>query len=603
MLIKYSHKKMLAVILGALAFSCSAADFADPPMRVARLGYASGTVSFSPAGDVDWTQAELNRPLIAGDRLWADAGARDEVQIGSAAVRMDGSTLETLLALDDRVVQLQLSQGRLNLRVRQLDPDQVFEIDTPNLALSIRQPGDYRIDVDPAGDATSVMVRAGQADAYGEGTVYSIEGGQAYRFGGTRLRDARYLALPGADEFDRWTSGRDRRVDDSTAGRYVSHDMTGYQDLDDYGSWRDVEGYGKVWLPSGVGAGWVPYRDGHWAWVAPWGWTWIDDAPWGFAVSHYGRWANMHGNWGWVPGPVAARPVYAPALVAFVGDSNFQLSSRNGPAAGVAWFPLAPREVYRPAYHASQHYFNNINPGTLDRSQFAHGENNIGYANRHVKGAVIAVPAAAFVHSQAVARALVELPAEAITRAPVTPGSMLAPLPVSVRGNALAAHGPAAAQLTRQVPVKTAPPAPLSNQAASGTDGGRPLDAASLQPGPAVQRPGPVAQPQIAAPAVAIPHRPVDVQAPAQARAPEMQRAAPLPLEHPGPRIPAGISPLPPLAPPGAVRPERHDGEARFAPRPGASPEANVSRERAGREVQRRREEEVKRDEDAKNRK
>jgi hypothetical protein len=47
--------------------------------------------------------------------------------------------------------------------------------------------------------------------------------------------------------------------------------------------------------------GWAPYRHGHWAHVMPWGWTWIDDALWGFVPFHYGRWAMLGGGWGWVP--------------------------------------------------------------------------------------------------------------------------------------------------------------------------------------------------------------------------------------------------------------------------------------------------------------
>ena len=119
--------------------------------------------------------------------------------------------------------------------------------------------------------------------------------------------------------------------------------------------------YGNVWYPSRVAADWAPYRDGHWAWVDPWGWTWVDDAPWGFAVSHYGRWTNLRGTWGWVPGPVRSRAYYAPALVAFVGGDNFRLTISGGNVGGIAWFPLGPREVYRPSYPVSRGYFENVN--------------------------------------------------------------------------------------------------------------------------------------------------------------------------------------------------------------------------------------------------
>ena len=88
----------------------------------------------------------------------------------------------------------------------------------------------------------------------------------------------------------------------------------------------------------------------------------MDDAPWGFAVSHYGRWTNLSGTWGWVPGPVRTRAYYAPALVVFVGGDNFQLTISSGNVVGgVAWFPLGPREVYRPVLPVSRGYFENIN--------------------------------------------------------------------------------------------------------------------------------------------------------------------------------------------------------------------------------------------------
>jgi hypothetical protein len=319
----HGRNRVFTLLFGMAALVLTGWASADPPTRVARLGYISGAVSFSPAGEDDWLLATMNRPLMTGDRLWVDAGARAELQVGSAVIRMSGSTSVMVLNLEDHVAQLQLGQGTLNVRVRRLGPQEVFEISTPNLAYSIRRPGEYRIDVDPAGDTTAVVVRSGQAEVYGDGAAYVVNAGQAYRFAGTGLRDYEYFETPRADEFDRWSSDRDRRG--TVSARYVSRDVIGYEDLDEHGTWRVSEGYGNVWVPNRVAASWAPYHDGHWAWVDPWGWTWVDDAPWGFAVSHYGRWANISGTWGWVPGPVRSRAVYAPALVAFVGGSNFQI--------------------------------------------------------------------------------------------------------------------------------------------------------------------------------------------------------------------------------------------------------------------------------------
>jgi len=205
------HNRVIAFVLGLATLVMAASANADPPARVARLGYLSGAVSFSPAGEDEWVQAAMNRPLVTGDRIWVDAGGRTEVQLGAAVVRMGSSTSVTLLNVDDRVVQLQVAQGSLNIRVRRLDANDVFEIDTPNVAFLIRRPGEYRIDVDPAGSATIVAVRSGQGDVYGEGASYVINAKQAYRFAGTGLHDyERFNTLP-LDEFDRWASERDRR--------------------------------------------------------------------------------------------------------------------------------------------------------------------------------------------------------------------------------------------------------------------------------------------------------------------------------------------------------------------------------------------------------
>ena len=112
--------------------------------------------------------------------------------------------------------------------------------------------------------------------------------------------------------------------------------------------------YGQVWYPP-VSPGWVPYRQGHWAYVAPWGWTWIDDAPWGFAPFHYGRWVQIGGRWAWTPGAVAVAepPVYAPALVAFIGIGAGVALGAALASGSIGWVPLGPREPFRPWYHAS----------------------------------------------------------------------------------------------------------------------------------------------------------------------------------------------------------------------------------------------------------
>ncbi len=505
MKVQARYLRTVAIVLGITALAFSGLAMADPPSRVARLGYLNGAVSFSPAGENDWVDARINRPLTTGDRLWTDADGRAEIQIGGAVIRMNTETGVSLLNLDDQITQLQLTEGTLNVRVRRLERDQLFEVNTPNLAFSLRQPGEYRIEVDPDDAATTIILRKGEGEVYGEGAAYVIDSRRPYRFTGTDLREYQYGEAPRGDEFDSWSSDRDRRYDSSISARYVSQDVVGYQDLDANGTWRVDATYGNVWTPNRVAVGWAPYRDGHWAWIDPWGWTWVDDAPWGFAVSHYGRWAHIGGTWGWIPGPVRSRAYYAPALVVFVGGDNFQLTISSGNVGGVAWFPLGPREVYRPSYTVSRDYFQNVNRSntvinnTVINNYYDNSKvTNVVYANRQVAGAIVAVPVTAFVQSQPVSRAAVQVSRKMIASSAVAIVPAVAPTERSVHGaSAQANRKPPARVFERPVVARSAPPAAhvgfAAQQQQLTAKPGRPLDeAARKELKPAAAAPVPV---------------------------------------------------------------------------------------------------------------
>ncbi|SOZ38998.1 DUF6600 domain-containing protein [Cupriavidus neocaledonicus] len=370
---------------------------ADPSSRIATLTAVDGNLSFAPAGSDIWAEAGLNRPVTTGDRLWLEPGGRAELHAGTVALRMGGATAASILNLDDSTTQVKLTQGTLQVRVRALPPGQTVEVDTPNLAFVPREPGDYRLDVAPDGSTTTVTLRHGSAVVYGDSRTIELQRGDRMRFAGTDLADAGGGAVP-EDAFDRWTAARDAREDASPSARYVPREMPGYAALDGYGDWQEDPGYGAIWFPRVVSAGWVPYSAGHWAWIAPWGWTWIDDAPWGFAPSHYGRWAYVGSRWGWVPGP-RVRPCYAPALVAFVGAAGPGWSVRVGSGPGVAWYPLGPRDAYRPVYRASPTYVARINRVTVNN--FVMGDRRPPpYVNRTVPGAITGMPARNFVEGR-----------------------------------------------------------------------------------------------------------------------------------------------------------------------------------------------------------
>ncbi|HUR90917.1 MAG TPA: DUF6600 domain-containing protein [Ramlibacter sp.] len=333
---------------------------ADPPGRVARVNYTEGAVSFAPGGDNEFTDAELNHPLVRGDKLWTDKGVRAEIQAGSAIVRMDGRTQLAVLALDDQSTQLSLTQGTVYLRVRTLPEGENFEVDTPNLAWRASYPGDYRIDVDKDRGVTRVTIHSGTGAVYGEkGDALPMGGGQQITFKARALAQVDSKEQPPQDNFDRWAAERNRREDQSVAARYVPREVVGYQLLDASGVWQQDANLGVVWMPQSVPANWAPYRNGRWEWIGPWGWTWIDEQPWAFVTSHYGRWAQVNSKWAWVPGRMGVRPIYSPALVAFVGSGNGPLSI--GGKQTVAWFPLAPGEAWQPGYPATPLYISSVN--------------------------------------------------------------------------------------------------------------------------------------------------------------------------------------------------------------------------------------------------
>ena len=484
-----TRKAAMILILLAIAASAFAQPAGgDPPSRVARLNYMQGQVSFRPGSVDEWTNATLNYPLYNGDHLWTEMSAGAELHIGSTAIRMGSETALAILNLDDRMVQLSLTGGALSIRLRTLGEGESFEVDTPNSAVTLLRPGEYRFTVDENNAVTVVTVRGGDAEVTGGGRAASVHARETARFTGADDSLSNVIASADPpDGFDRWCLDRDRREDQSESVRYVGRETIGYEDLDANGSWRQVPEYGWVWSPRVVAAGWAPYRFGHWAWVEPWGWTWIDDAPWGFAPFHYGRWAHYGGGWVWVPGAVVARPVYAPALVAFVGGSHFSMAVSFGGGGGVAWFPLGPREVYRPAYHVSDVYVRNVNVTHVNVTNINVTNvnvTNVRYVNQNVQGAVTAVPHATFVGARSVHTAAVAVPASAVAQAQVVgTAAPLAPERASVLGSSAPPGriaAPPSRMVDRAVVARTAPPPPpvsfAAKRQALEANPGRPVD-------------------------------------------------------------------------------------------------------------------------------
>ncbi len=488
---KLLRRVMLATVLLSLLAAMGSVARAedDPPGRVARLQYMSGSVSVQPRGTEDWVAGTLNRPLTTSDNIWTDKDSRAELNVGGAVLRMNAESSLTLTNISDNTVQVELHQGTLNLRVRKLYGREIYEVDTPNMAFTVQKGGEYRFDTGFGEDATTVTVFHGQGDATGDGPAVRVRAHEQARFtAGTSLRHS-ISEAPGLDGFDDWCRVRNQREDHALSARYVSPGVIGYEDLDEYGSWRVLPSYGPVWVPTVVETGWAPYRYGHWVWISPWGWTWVDDSPWGFAPFHYGRWVYYNNYWGWAPGPFYARPVYAPALVFwFGGGGGFGFSF----GSGYGWCPLGFGEPFIPWYRGSRNYFRNVNITNTRITNITNITNNyynntrviqpVHYANFRAPGAVTAVPRRAFEESLPVHKNFVAVSAKDLANARVERNVELTPTRQSILGGNAGRPSAVPPQrvFSRPVVTKLTPPTP---QPRGGTMSGAPINKAERVPG------------------------------------------------------------------------------------------------------------------------
>lgn len=329
----------------------------DPPTQVPRLAQIAAHVSLEPAGTNQWTQAVLNTPLTTGDRVSVDQNGHAELQMGQLAIRAWKYADLTVANLTNATTQLALVQGSLHVRTFSLSPDANVEVDTPNGAITVMQPGDFRLDAYTSDGGTLVTVDSGEVQITGPGLSQILGAGECVHLVGSNPVHVFRQRMPGKDPFDIWSQQRDRTLLSSVARRYVNPGTIGSEELDRYGTWEQTP-EGPVWYPAGVSVNWSPYSTGHWTWISPWGWTWVDADAWGFAPFHYGRWTRTESRWGWIPGPREVAPIYSPAMVAFVAGARF--SSEDGVLLS-GWFPLGPGEPFYPSYFCSPRYFTEVN--------------------------------------------------------------------------------------------------------------------------------------------------------------------------------------------------------------------------------------------------
>ncbi len=360
------------LLLLALSLMGMAAQ-ADPPSRVLRVAEIQGQVLWFDPEEREWEPLLRNQSLSEGDRLRVESNSRVGLRVGPHALWLDERSQLELMRVDDERLELVLDRGALALRLVSREGARETRVRTPEGRFQFDRAGDYRVDAlarssrGQAFDGRMVFDHRGQDDA--PLWLDAPESAEVWWDNGPRAERSRLLRQ---DEFGAWlvaSAGFGRedldRYASRPAYRYVSPELTGADELDTYGRWESSSEFGPLWLPLRVAVDWAPYRQGRWTWHRHWGWTWVDELPWGYATSHYGRWVYWRNRWCWAPGSVrVARPVFAPALVGWVGSGHVQVGIHIGgrTAPPVAWYPLAPYEVYKPWYRHSPQYVRRINP-------------------------------------------------------------------------------------------------------------------------------------------------------------------------------------------------------------------------------------------------
>lgn len=371
-----------------------------------RLAFVDGEVSFWRQGADDWSPAQVNTPLAAGDSLYVGDAGNVEIEIGARAfVRAGSGTQLGLESLETGFLQLEVTSGHAAIDLQRMPEGQVIEVDTPNGAFTIERAGYYRVDVNddtvftPRRGGTATVIPAG-------GETTDVEGDERVVLVGAETATVRRERAPEPDEWDRWNADRMARLTERPrSAEYVPPPVAGIDDLDRYGEWRDTPSYGHVWVPRDVAPDWAPYSTGRWVWDPYYEWTWVDEQPWGWAPYHYGRWCWNDGYWGWAPGPVVARPVYAPALVAFFDSGGVSVSVGVG-APVVSWVALGWGEPvvpwWGPPAFVGRPYWGGwggprvVNNVVINNTTIVNVRNVNRFRNVEVRNAVIGVPRGRF---------------------------------------------------------------------------------------------------------------------------------------------------------------------------------------------------------------
>ncbi|MEM7048122.1 MAG: DUF6600 domain-containing protein [Acidobacteriota bacterium] len=264
-----------------------------------------GSATLIPPDQGDREQAEVNQPLLVGDRLWVAPRGRAEVLLSDGnLLRLDGDSEATFEHLayspeaKDTITEIELRYGNAQLVVTEESlGEELPRLRTPNAEILINDFGSYRITSD-GGDWTAVVVRSGEVQLITARGNLTVQAGEQGLVEGASLPRASLELADRRDSLERWGDRLAEEVPDSS---YVDDSLRyAAAPLDDHGDWLEVEGR-RAWRPR-VAVDWRPYWQGHWRSTSL-GLTWVSGEPWGWVPYHYGSWSrHRHHGWVWYPG-------------------------------------------------------------------------------------------------------------------------------------------------------------------------------------------------------------------------------------------------------------------------------------------------------------
>ncbi|MFQ5789140.1 MAG: DUF6600 domain-containing protein, partial [Acidobacteriota bacterium] len=303
-----THKALttaLGVVLGVLFGLVPAKAAPSYTYSYAHIRHVEGSVSLQRATEPEPDEADVNFPILPGDRVWTDPHGRAEIEYADGSVlRMDNRTKVDFVDFGEQRGRESLVRhwnGNIILRLGD-EYGGSFRIDTPAGSVYPASAGVFRVDVYEGGASVMLSVYEGVAELASEEGSVLVRSGQRSLLEPDRGPETPFgFNTARWDAFQSWSDERDRYYASTDTIEGVPAEVTPYvDDLRQHGEWRTHVTYGHVWYPT-VSVGWLPYSYGRWAYTI-YGWTWISYDPWGWAPYHYGRWGYDPYGWFWIPG-------------------------------------------------------------------------------------------------------------------------------------------------------------------------------------------------------------------------------------------------------------------------------------------------------------